>query len=198
MRRGSPALGLLRTLATALALVQAAPLALFASPPQQVTQSVTATATFTARTSLEVSARVLQFQVAAGSTSAEASVEFAVGARTRPGGEVALVVEMAEPSATQHQVTIAGGSEGVVAGPVGATPAVVARWAGGGMRTGQVVGSSNSRGEVPKDRPLEACDLHATIYTIMGVSPKTAFTVEKRPFYATEDGKGQAVSALFA
>jgi hypothetical protein len=32
----------------------------------------------------------------------------------------------------------------------------------------------------------------------MGISPKTAFDVEKRPFYATEDGKGQPVKALFA
>ena len=29
----------------------------------------------------------------------------------------------------------------------------------------------------------------------MGISPKTAFDVEKRPFYATEDGKGKPVSA---
>jgi hypothetical protein len=32
----------------------------------------------------------------------------------------------------------------------------------------------------------------------MGISPATAFTIEKRPFYATEDGKGRAVDALFA
>ena len=30
-----------------------------------------------------------------------------------------------------------------------------------------------------------------------GVSPKTAFHVENRPFYATEDGKGQAAMELF-
>jgi hypothetical protein len=32
----------------------------------------------------------------------------------------------------------------------------------------------------------------------MGVSPQTAFDVEKRPFYATEDGKGQPVMDLFS
>jgi hypothetical protein len=32
----------------------------------------------------------------------------------------------------------------------------------------------------------------------MGVSPKTSFDVEKRPFYATEDGKGVPVAGLFA
>ena len=42
--------------------------------------------------------------------------------------------------------------------------------------------------------PVSVTDLHATIFTAMGISPKTAFDVEKRPFYATEDGKGQAVT----
>jgi hypothetical protein len=32
----------------------------------------------------------------------------------------------------------------------------------------------------------------------MGISPRTAFDIEKRPFYATDDGKGQPVRALFA
>ena len=41
-------------------------------------------------------------------------------------------------------------------------------------------------------------DLHATIFTAMGISPKTAFDIEKRPFYATVDGKGQPVDELFA
>jgi hypothetical protein len=32
----------------------------------------------------------------------------------------------------------------------------------------------------------------------MGISPKTEFSVEGRPFYVTEDGKGRAVQELFA
>jgi hypothetical protein len=32
----------------------------------------------------------------------------------------------------------------------------------------------------------------------MGISPRTAFDIEKRPFYATQDGKGQPVKDLFA
>jgi hypothetical protein len=46
--------------------------------------------------------------------------------------------------------------------------------------------------------PVSISDLHATLFTAMGISPKVAFDVEKRPFYATEDGKGQAVRELFA
>jgi hypothetical protein len=45
--------------------------------------------------------------------------------------------------------------------------------------------------------PISVMDLHATIFTAMGISPQTAYDVERRPFYATEDGKGRAVMELF-
>jgi hypothetical protein len=41
--------------------------------------------------------------------------------------------------------------------------------AGGGMKTGQVVGSTNSRGEHPKDRPLTPNDLWATMFRHLGI-----------------------------
>ena len=41
-------------------------------------------------------------------------------------------------------------------------------------------------------------DLHATIITATGISPKTEYTIEGRPFYVTEDGKGKAVMDVFA
>ena len=48
--------------------------------------------------------------------------------------------------------------------------------AGMGMRTGQVVGSTNSRGENPKDRPLTPCDLWATMFHHLGIDyERTAF-----------------------
>ena len=34
--------------------------------------------------------------------------------------------------------------------------------------------------------------------TVMGISPKTEDTIEGRPFYVTEDGKGKAVMEVFA
>ena len=40
---------------------------------------------------------------------------------------------------------------------------------GGGMRTGQVIGSTNSKGEHPQDRPLDPNDLLATIYRHLGI-----------------------------
>jgi hypothetical protein len=47
--------------------------------------------------------------------------------------------------------------------------------AGGGMRTGQVVGSTNSKGEHPQDRPLTPNDLWATIYRHLGIDPERSF-----------------------
>lgn len=40
---------------------------------------------------------------------------------------------------------------------------------GGGMRMGQIVGSTNSKGEHPKDRPLSPNDLWATMFHHLGV-----------------------------
>jgi hypothetical protein len=40
---------------------------------------------------------------------------------------------------------------------------------GGGMQTGQVVGSTNARGEHPKDRPLTPNDLWATMFHHLGI-----------------------------
>ena len=47
--------------------------------------------------------------------------------------------------------------------------------AGGGIRTGQVVGSTNSKGEHPQDRPLTPNDLWATVYRHLGINPEWTF-----------------------
>jgi len=44
-----------------------------------------------------------------------------------------------------------------------------ARLLGGGMRTGQVVGATNSRGEYPTERPLKPEDWWATVYRHLGI-----------------------------
>jgi hypothetical protein len=70
---------------------------------------------------------------------------------------------------------------------------------GGGMKRGYLHGATaEDRPCLAIKDPISVADLHATIFTTMGMSPRTEFTIEKRPFYATEDGKGQAVEALFA
>ena len=42
--------------------------------------------------------------------------------------------------------------------------------AGGGMRTGQIIGSTTSKGERPLDRPLNPNDLLATVYRHLGIN----------------------------
>ncbi|MGL4555202.1 MAG: DUF1501 domain-containing protein [Gemmataceae bacterium] len=47
---------------------------------------------------------------------------------------------------------------------------------GGGLRMGQVVGSTNARGEHPKDRPLAVGDLWATVFAHLGIDyERTSF-----------------------
>lgn len=69
---------------------------------------------------------------------------------------------------------------------------------GGGTKKGFLYGETAvERPCLAIKNPVTVSDLHATIFTAMGISPKTAFEVEKRPFYATEDGKGKAIRELF-
>lgn len=44
--------------------------------------------------------------------------------------------------------------------------------AGGGIRGGQVVGSSDSIGAYPKERPVSPADVHATVFTALGYDPR--------------------------
>lgn len=70
---------------------------------------------------------------------------------------------------------------------------------GGGIKRGQLYGeTADERPCLVTKNPISVDDMLATIYTAMGISPKTAFDIEKRPFYATQDGKGRAVTDLFA
>ncbi len=70
---------------------------------------------------------------------------------------------------------------------------------GGGMKRGFLYGATApERPLLTVKNPITIPDLHATILAAMGISARTAFDVEKRPFYVTQDGKGQVVPALFA
>ena len=70
---------------------------------------------------------------------------------------------------------------------------------GGGMKRGFVYGkTADERPCMAIENPVTITDLHATFFTAMGISPKTVFDIENRPFYATLDGKGRSVDALFA
>ena len=70
---------------------------------------------------------------------------------------------------------------------------------GGGVKRGHVHGATADERPLLVTRdPVSVEDLHATIFHAMGVSPRTAFEVEQRPFYATRDGVGKPVLDVFA
>ncbi|MDE0827443.1 MAG: DUF1501 domain-containing protein [Akkermansiaceae bacterium] len=70
---------------------------------------------------------------------------------------------------------------------------------GGGVKKGYLYGATaDERPLIAIENPVSVMDLHATIFTAMGISPKTVYDVEKRPFFATKDGHGEAVMDVFA
>ena len=70
---------------------------------------------------------------------------------------------------------------------------------GGGVKRGFLYGeSAPERPCVAIKNPVSITDMHATIFRAMGISPKTAFDVERRPFFATKDGEGKPVEDVFA
>ncbi|MCA2964382.1 MAG: DUF1501 domain-containing protein [Acidobacteriaceae bacterium] len=70
---------------------------------------------------------------------------------------------------------------------------------GGGIRKGSVYG------ETAPERPCKTIkdpigieDLHATLYSALGIAPDTKYEIEQRPFYVTRDGKGKVHDRLLA
>ncbi len=62
--------------------------------------------------------------------------------------------------------------------------------AGGGLKTGQIVGASNPKGEVPADNPYRPENVLAVIYRHLGIDPKSTFRdLSGRPRYLLENDK---------
>lgn len=61
---------------------------------------------------------------------------------------------------------------------------------GGGIKTGQIVGSTNRLGEVPQDRPITPADIHHTMFHALGIDPHVSFLNHSgRPIPALEQGE---------
>ena len=61
---------------------------------------------------------------------------------------------------------------------------------GGGLKTGQILGTSNSRGESPIDRPIHPNDILAMVYRRLGIEPQwQTITREGRPIAVLPDGQ---------
>jgi hypothetical protein len=60
--------------------------------------------------------------------------------------------------------------------------------AGGGLRTGQIIGSSNPKGEVPQDNPYRPENVLAMLYRHLGIDTKRTFPdFAGRPRYVLEN-----------
>lgn len=87
-----------------------------------------------------------------------------------------LVVVTGEFGRTPRIENVVGSQTGVVQPGRDHWPQAMALLTfGGGMRTGQIVGSTNSKGEHPKDRPLTPNDLWATVYRHLGIDDQRTF-----------------------
>ncbi|MGA8599358.1 MAG: DUF1501 domain-containing protein [Bryobacteraceae bacterium] len=70
---------------------------------------------------------------------------------------------------------------------------------GGGTPEGKLYGrTADERPCKIVENPVTIDDLHATIYSTLGIAPDTYYEVEKRPFYVTKDGKGKVIEELRA
>jgi uncharacterized protein (DUF1501 family) len=67
-------------------------------------------------------------------------------------------------------------------------PCMSAMIAGGGLKMGQAVGSSTSRGETPRDRRVTCPQVLSTIYGTLGIDPSQTFpSGSGRPMYILDD-----------
>jgi hypothetical protein len=70
---------------------------------------------------------------------------------------------------------------------------------GGGVKKGFVYGeTADERPFTTTKNPVTIPDLHATLYRALGIPADLSYEVESRPFYVTEDGKGKAITDVFA
>ena len=131
------------TLATAV-IIAALALPASVQASGQATSSVVVTAQFSSRTTLKVSARVLDFDVPHTTGLATAVVDFSAGARTTAGSEVVLSVEQNRATSgpggaadVETALTVTGEGHGTAAlAPY--APATAGRWTGSGLRTGRL------------------------------------------------------------
>jgi hypothetical protein len=68
---------------------------------------------------------------------------------------------------------------------------------GGGTKRGFLYGkTADERPCTTIENPINVTDLHATMLHTLGIAPDYHVTVEERPFYVTQDGRGQVHASL--
>jgi Protein of unknown function (DUF1501) len=109
-------------------------------------------------------------------------------------GVSALVQDLCDRGMDRDVVTVMWGEFGRTprinpgAGRDHWPPVMSALIAGGGLRMGQVVGSSSARGEHPRDRRCTVPQVLSTIYRAMGIDPSQTFpNGSGRPMHILDD-----------
>jgi hypothetical protein len=70
--------------------------------------------------------------------------------------------------------------------------------AGGGVKGGQVIGSSDKDGDMPDERPVKPHDIHASVCHSLGIDgSKEIMTPLERPMRLIREG-GEPIKELFA
>jgi len=123
--------------------------------------------------------------IIASEFSRDMLVEGTVGSTAKPSKDVPKADTMTEMKHYGLHRHFTGGSSVVMFG--------------GGMKRGFLYGeTAPERPLLAIKDPVNITEMHATIFTAMGISPRTVFDIENRPFYATQDGLGRPVKELFA
>ena len=70
--------------------------------------------------------------------------------------------------------------------------------AGGGMRTGRIIGATNRLGEYATERPVHFQDVHATLYHTLGidVNHTTVPDLQGRPRYLIDHDEHGVIREL--
>ena len=111
-------------------------------------------------------------------------------------GVANLIQDLHDRGMDKDVVTIVWGEFGRTPKIGDATPDGRGHWpaamsamiAGGGLKMGQVVGSTTSRGETPRDRPYRVPQVLSTIYHALGIDPSRTFPNRSgRPMYILDD-----------
>jgi Protein of unknown function (DUF1501) len=108
----------------------------------------------------------------------------------------ALVLDLQERGLLDDVAVLMGGEFGRRPRVGDVTPDGRTHWpdagffwlAGGGLKTGQVVGASDARGERAAGCPVRVPNVLATLYRVLGIDPATTFTdYNGRPQYLLEE-----------
>jgi hypothetical protein len=68
--------------------------------------------------------------------------------------------------------------------------------AGGGLKLGQAIGTTDELGKKIESRPVSIPDFHATIHHALGINPSEELYDGDRPVPITD--RGQPIAELFA